>query len=142
MTPAELVSLRKRLNMTQVELAARLGIGISTMSLMERGGAPIKPVSALALQALADNAPPPRRYYLLDVIAKTITLKTREEMTAAHAAPWYNDEAVSIELAIVNGFQPWPDLPKPGEPAPAPAVEYLPWNPAWGPDPGDAGKAK
>ena len=43
MTPAELKSLRMRSEMTMTELAKRLGVSISLVSIWERGKAPIPP---------------------------------------------------------------------------------------------------
>lgn len=53
MTPAELKAWRTEQNLTQLALAALLGIHEITLSRFERGERPIPPYLHLALEALA-----------------------------------------------------------------------------------------
>ena len=52
MTPHEVKALRRRLNLTQQQLATRLGVSRKTVNAVERGRASPSTTLALALQAL------------------------------------------------------------------------------------------
>jgi len=54
MTPTDLVTTRKRLGLTQAELATALSIDLRTVQRWEGGERSIPPYLALALKALAD----------------------------------------------------------------------------------------
>jgi transcriptional regulator with XRE-family HTH domain len=54
MTPREAKRLRKKLGLTQVELARKLGLHPMTISKWERGAEPIMKQTALVLRLLAE----------------------------------------------------------------------------------------
>ena len=58
MTPADLRAFRARLDCTQLELAALLGVDVGTVSCWERGTQGIPPYLDLALQLVAPSFQP------------------------------------------------------------------------------------
>lgn len=52
MTGARLAEIRREINMTQVELAEKIGCAKNHVSLMERGDRPVPVVTALAVEGL------------------------------------------------------------------------------------------
>lgn len=52
MTPQELINIRRRLNMTQEQMAQALGTRRNTIARWERGERAISPVTAMAIEHL------------------------------------------------------------------------------------------
>ncbi len=111
MHPADWVEIRERqLNggkgFTQEELAAKLGMSANTLGRLERQPGKIKLHHQLALERLQEIQPP-KRYYIIDQVERTITPCTRAMIEAANAVPVYNDSLVSFYMVFPGGVITW-----------------------------------
>jgi transcriptional regulator with XRE-family HTH domain len=115
MHPADFVAIRKKMCLTQIELADKLGISVPTLSRMETKPGAISLRDQLALERLQEISPP-RRLYLIDQIRKEIKPCTRAMADAENAIPVYNDSAVTFYMtfagAPVTWTVPMPTIPK------------------------------
>ena len=100
MTPADLLAIRHELGMSQVRLAAALGVQPLAINRWERGKHPIPPYLSLALETIRRNAmetKPETRYY--DMGDAAVFLAKLPDGSVFAAIADLNQQTVTINTA-------------------------------------------